>query len=258
MQLHPFLQNGRSLLLALDQGLEHGPKDFTVQNIDPDYVLNIAWKGKYNGMILQKGLAEKYYENYRQLVPLILKLNGKTNIPKIDPYSPLNCSVKRAVELGAAAVGYTIYFGSPMEPKIFEEFSKIQEEAHDYSLPVIAWMYPRGPFVQNEADTDILAYAARTALELGADYVKMKYNHDKEGFKWVVKCAGKVKVMIAGGEKTDVKSLLQETKDILDAGCVGMAIGRNVWQSDKPLQITSALKKVIFENKSVDEAMKEL
>ena len=68
----------------------------------------------------------------------------------------------------------------------------------------------------------------------------------------------KIKVLIAGGEKTDVRTLLQEAKDVVDVGCIGMAIGRNVWQSDKPLQTTNALRKIIFENRPVDEAMKEL
>jgi class I fructose-bisphosphate aldolase len=53
------------------------------------------------------------------------------------------------------------------------QFSKIVEEAHDYSIPVILWAYPRGEFVKNPLSTDTLAYAARVALELGADFVKL-------------------------------------------------------------------------------------
>lgn len=252
------LTNGKALFLAMDQGLEHGPKDFNLKSINPDYVLDIAAKGKYDGMILQKGVAEKYYENYRKQVKLIVKLNGKTSIPQIAPYSSQNCSVSHAIALGASAVGYTIYLGSPLEPKIFAEFSKIQEEAHDYGVPVIAWIYPRGEFVKNDLDTDILAYAARAGLELGADFVKIKYNNDFYGYKWVVKCAGKTKVLVAGGEKTTPENLLREAHQVMRAGATGMAIGRNVWQSDNPLGITNALKQVIFGNKKPEEAVKAI
>ena len=248
---------GKTLLLAYDQGLEHGPKsDFNLTNCNPEYIINIGIKGKYNGLIFQKGIAEHYHENYAKKIPLIVKLNGKTHLMQREPIAKQTCFVKKAVDLGADAVGYTIYVGSEYEPEIFREFGKIQEEAHDYGLPVIAWMYPRGKAVENELNTDLLAYSARIGLELGADILKIKYNGDKEGFKWIVKCAGKAKVCIAGGSKTNDKELLIHLKDALDAGVVGMAVGRNVWQHNKPLSITKAIKKIIFENKKVEEALK--
>ncbi len=255
-KLQDLLFKNKALFLALDQGLEHGPKEFNLNTIDPNYILELALKGNFNGIILQKGLAEKYYENYRYKVPLILKLNGKTNLgSKGEPYSPLLCSVSKAVKLGASAVGYTLYFGSGNEALMMNEFAKIQEEARDHSLPVVLWAYARGIGV-DDMHTDTLAYAARAALELGADIIKIKYNGDKEGFKWVVKSAGKARVMAAGGEKTSVENLLQEAYDVMKAGATGLAIGRNIWQHEKPLEITQALKEIIFENKSVEKALK--
>jgi class I fructose-bisphosphate aldolase len=252
------LTKGKAMFLAYDQGLEHGPTDFNLKNVDPGYILDIAKKAKYNAVILQKGIAEKYYAPYKHEVPLILKINGKTQIPKIAPISPQVCSVAHAVKIGAAAIGYTIYDGSPLEPKIFENFGKIQEEAHDYGLPVVAWMYPRGEFIKDPESNEIIAYCARTGLELGADFVKIHYNGDAEGFKWVVKSAGKTKVFVAGGLKADTNILLQKTKEIMDAGASGLAIGRNIWQHEEPLKITKAIKKIVFENKSVEEALKAL
>ena len=94
------------MYLAYDQGLEHGPVDFNDVNVDPAFIMKLAKEGGYNGVIFQKGIAEKYYD---KSVPLIVKLNGKTNLVKEEPYSPQLCSVKEAIELGASAVGYTIY-----------------------------------------------------------------------------------------------------------------------------------------------------
>lgn len=248
----------RALFLAYDQGLEHGPIDLNAHNVDPDYVIYIATKGKYNGFICQKGIAEKYHEGYNKKVPLILKLNGKTNIPRIFPVAKQNCSVKKAVELGADAVGYTIYVGSALEPEIFKEFGKIQEEAHDYGLPVIAWMYPRGRYVTNELSTSMLAYAARMGLELGADMLKMKYNGHLDEYRWIVKCAGKTKVVIAGGAKEPNKPFLEKVKEVMQTGAVGMAVGREVWQNEAPMKMTYAIKKIIFENASAEDALRAL
>ena len=82
-----FIKDGRSLLLAYDQGLEHGPVDFDTTNADPNYILDIAVKGQYNGIILHHGIAEKYYDRNYHSVPLIVKLNGKTSFLDGDPYS---------------------------------------------------------------------------------------------------------------------------------------------------------------------------
>ncbi|MBW3012130.1 fructose-bisphosphate aldolase [Candidatus Woesearchaeota archaeon] len=252
------LKKDKGMFLAYDQGLEHGPSDFNLDNCDPNYILDIAKKGKFNAVILQKGIAEKYYEPYAHDVPLILKLNGKSRIPDIEPISAQLCSVKKAVKLGAAAIGYTIYDGSALEPQIFKEFSMVQEEAHDYGLPVIAWIYPRGSFVKDEDSTSLMAYSCRIGLELGADIIKIRYNGDPKGLEWGVKCAGRTKVFVAGGLKTEGEKLLKMTKEIMDAGGKGLAIGRNIWQSKEPLKLAAALKQIVFENASVEAAMKKL
>ena len=60
MNLNKILRKGKVLFLAYDQGLEHGPTDFNDKNVDPNYIIDIAKKGKYTGLILQKGIAKKY------------------------------------------------------------------------------------------------------------------------------------------------------------------------------------------------------
>lgn len=258
IRIDKLLTEGKSIFLAYDQGIEHGPIDFNINNIDPNYLIYIAIHGKYNGMILQKGIAEHYHEHYHKKVPLIVKLNGKTNIYRGFPIARAHCSVKKAVDLGADAIGYTVFVGSPLEPEIIQEFGKIQEEAHDYGLPVVGWMYPRGRYVADETNSSILAYSARIGLELGCDIIKIKFNDKIEDFKWIVRCAGKTKVMIAGGSKLGDKDLLLKTKNVMQTGAIGMAIGRNVWQHDSPMKITAALQRIIFDDAEVSEAMKLL
>lgn len=256
INVNKILRNGKAMYLACDQGLEHGPVDFNEKNIDPKYIFDIALEGKYDGVIVQNGIAEKYYTGYYKEVPLILKLNGKSKLGANMPFSRQLCSVDRAIKLGASAVGYTIFTGSPFEPEMLIEFSKIVEQAHDYGMPAIAWMYPRGPSIKNEYDPEILAYSARIGLELGADILKMRCsNEDTDVFKWVVKCAGKTKIMVSGNDKMSEDALFKKSHALLKTGVSGFAIGRNVWQHDKPYAISKALRAIVHDNKSYEEAM---
>ena len=240
-------KKGKALFLAYDQGLEHGPTDFNDKNVDPNYIIDIAKKGKFNGIIFQKGIAKKYKKEIKKSkIPLIIKLNGKTNLVKGDPISRQLCTVKEAVKLGAKAVGYTIYIGSKYETKMFKEFEKIEREAHKKNLPVITWIYPRGQGIKGKSKTMLMSYAARVALEIGADIVKLKYEGKLKDLEWAVENANKVKVVIAGGTKKNEKLLLKQIKDIMKAGCSGLAIGRNVWQNKNPLEITNKIKKIIW------------
>lgn len=248
VNLNKILKDGKVLFLAYDHGLEHGPIDFNDKDVDPNYIIDIAKKGKYNALIFQKGIAEKYNENIKKSkVPLIVKLNGKTSLFQGEPVSRQLCSVKEALGLGAVAVGYTIYIGSKYESIMMREFDAIEEESHKLGVPLIAWIYPRGKSIKGKSEGELMAYAARTGLEIGADIVKMKYNGNPKDLKWAVKSAGKTKVVIAGGIKEDEKNLLKQSKEIIVSGAIGLAIGRNVWQSNNPLELTQKLKKIIFE-----------
>ena len=249
------LREKRALLLSFDQGLEEGPSVFNAHSIDPAYVLNIAVEGQYTGIVVQPGIAQKYIGEQHRTVPLIIKLNGKTALNHINPLSRQYCSVERAIKLGAEAVGYTIYDGTPADSSLFQEFGHIVEQAHDYGIPVIAWMYPRET---RHEETDAVAYAARVALELGADAVKVRYHGDKPGFEWVTKAAGKTKVFIADTQHHSDLAMLQHVHEAVQAGASGAAFGKTVWQHPKPFSLTRALHAVVFKDKTPQEALQYL
>ena len=247
INLNKITKKGKAIFLAYDQGLEHGPTDFNDKNVDPKYIIDIAKKGKFTGLVFQKGIAEKYKEEIKKSkIPLIIKLNGKTSLVGGEPVSRQLCKVNEAIKLGAAAVGYTIYIGSEFEDEMFQEFEKIQREAHKNGMPIILWAYPRGRGIKGKSKTKLMAYASRTGLEIGADIVKIQYNGRFKDLKWAVKSAGKTKVVIAGGSKKGEKDLLKQTREIMKAGGIGLAIGRNIWQSKNPMTITNKLKKIIW------------
>jgi len=246
---------GRVMILPIDQGLEHGPVDFfpNPEAENPEYQLRLAVEGKFSAIAFHIGLAEKYLNAYAGKIPVILKINGKTNIPSDDnAFSPLTGSVEDAVRLGADAVGYTLYVGSPAQDRDIEQFMEVRRAAEKHGMPIVMWAYPRGAAIGKKGGKESLyaiEYAARIACELGADVVKVNFPKLgdekqkespapystmnislKEAIERIVNAAGRTLVLMSGGEKEDDAKLLERVKTALEAGATGMIFGRNLWQ----------------------------
>jgi len=244
--------NGTLLVLPLDQGLEHGPADFfdNPAALDTAFQFRLALEGRYSAIALGIGLAEKYMQEYCGRVPLILKLNGKTNIADdAEAVSPLSASVEDAVRLGADAVGYTLYVGSPRQDVGIREFQKVRQDCERLGMPIVMWSYPRGRAVDAKGGKGTLYaqdYAARVAEELGADVVKLhEPEEDNERcpepyrslretpparLRRVVRSAGKVLVLFSGGVKQDDdQAVLRKVGLYMQSGATGVMFGRNMW-----------------------------
>ena len=268
--VHQFgLKNGTALFLPYDQGLEHGPRDFFANPSagDPKYILELAVEGGFNGVALQIGTAEKFFWDYAGEVPLILKLNGRTEIPPAGaPRSPMNASVDDAVRLGADAVGYTLYVGSEQQETDFETLSQVRQAAHRAGLPLIVWSYPRGKAVDAKGGKESfyeVDYAARTAAELGADVVKVNFPKggsvdgvpkayagevaDQAAVNAVVASAVRTPVLLSGGERGGDEEVLEKARMAMEAGAMGLIFGRNVWQRerDESLRFVARLRELL-------------
>src|SRR5947208_9870027 len=140
---------------------------------------------------------------------------------------------------------------------MLQEFGEIQEDAHEEGIPAIAWIYTRGESVKNDPSPEIVSYAARAGLEIGADAVKIKYSGDPTSFRWAVKAAGLARVFMSGGRKAPTdETFLNQVKGAMDAGVAELAVGRNVWQHTDRVKMSSALREIIFNGKEVDRALK--
>ena len=228
---------------AYDHGMEHGPTDFNEKSVFPEYIIEIAEKAEVGALILLKGAAKRYYSRNCP-IPLILKLNQKTRLYQGESFSTQTCSVEEAIKLGASAVGYTIYFGSKYEKWMLREFGRIEEEASKYGVPTVMWAYPRGAAIKDDESPEMVAYAARAAMELGADVVKLKYPRDDSALDWIVKCAGRTRVFVAGGSKLTDDVFLENIRKAAKAGFSGVAVGRNVFQSGDPIKKLKELKEI--------------
>ncbi len=253
----PLARDGKMLIVAYDHGLEHGPVDFedVPESANPEHVFDVATHPAVTSLAVQKGLAEAYYPSYEDDVSLLAKLNGSTNLWMGEHDTAVNWSVDYAADVGADAIGFTMYAGSNHEVEIAEEFRQAQERAREHDMPVVMWSYPRGQGVKNDKKPGVIAYAARQALELGADVTKIKYPGSEEAMAHAVDVTGRTKVVMSGGSKRSDREFLTQVKEVIDVGGDGLAVGRNVFQRDHPERILDALEQVIFEESSVDTAL---
>ncbi|MBI4313934.1 MAG: fructose-bisphosphate aldolase [Candidatus Omnitrophica bacterium] len=273
--------HGKLMILPIDQGLEHGPRDFfeNPDSIDPEFQYRLAVEGHFSAIALQIGLAEKYYRKFAGQVPLIVKINGKTEVPPDDEsFSPMTGSVLDAVRLGADAAGYTCYVGSASQDRDFIQFNQVRMDAEKYGMPVIMWAYPRGKYVEAKGGKDSLwavDYAARVAQELGADVVKVNFPKIKpesqslnpkpyntltlppeEAMRKVVASAGRTLTLVSGGEKKGDEDLHRVVQTALKAGVTGFIFGRNIWQRKYPdaLKMSQAITESIWNTVGAKEA----
>ncbi len=265
--------HGTMLVLPTDQGLEHGPVDFLPNppSENPEYQVRLAIEGGYSGVAFHYGIAARYLPPHAGKIPLILKINGKTDIPPSDrAFSGLTGRVEDAVRIGADAVGYTLYVGSPRQDEDFRQLTEVRADCDRFGMPLVVWSYPRGEAIEKKGGRDSLFavdYASRVAAELGADVIKLNVpvfdQKAKEGspkpynemmleyraaVEKVVRSAGQAFVLFSGGSKVGDADLLEKARLVMDAGATGLIFGRNMWQREMAdaLRLTAEIKRLML------------
>src|SRR2546429_2488276 len=172
---------GKLVMLPVDQGFEHGPARSFAPNppgYDPEYHIQLAIDAGCNAYAAPLGFLETVAGKYAGQIPFILKLNNSDTLSKgHPPCSAVTGSVKDAVRLGCAAIGFTIYPGSSARNTMYEELRELTEEAKAHALAVVVWSYPRGEGItdkKGETAGDVAGDAAHLACELGAHIVQVK------------------------------------------------------------------------------------
>jgi class I fructose-bisphosphate aldolase len=251
---------GKLLILPVDQGVEHGPARSFAPNppaYDPHYHFQLALDAGLSAYAAPLGFIEGGAATFAGAIPTILKVNSANSLAraKEDPSQAVTASVKDALRLGCAAIGFTIYPGSDRAYEMMEEIAEMGREAKAHGLAVVVWSYPRGGNLSKNGETaiDICAYAAHIAAQLGAHIIKVKpptdfleldaakkvYEQQKIDVSTPAKriahvvqsCfAGKRIVVFSGGEAKDLEGVYNEARAIRDGGGNGSIIGRNTFQ----------------------------
>ncbi len=253
---------GRMVILPVDQGFEHGPARSFAKNpagYDPRYHAQLAVDAGCNAYAAPLGFIEAVAAEYAGQIPLILKVNNNDTLSSSkDPCSAVTSTVRDALRLGCAAIGYTIYPGSNLKNPMLETLRALTAEARDVGLPTVLWSYPRGSSLSKDGETaiDVVAYAAQMACQMGAHIVKVKpptahieqdaarkvYEAQKipvatlaDRTRHVLDASfgGRRIVIFSGGEAKDNASVLAEVRELAQGGAFGSIMGRNAFQRPK-------------------------
>lgn len=263
---------GKMVILPVDQGFEHGPARSFAKNepaYDPLYHFDLAIESGCNAYAAPLGFIEAGAAQYAGQIPLILKVNNSDSLySDKNPCPAVTASVRDALRLGCAAIGYTIYPGSFFRNEMYQELREITLEAKEAGLAVVVWSYPRGEGLSKDGETavDVCAYAAQIAAQLGAHIIKVKPATDKleqdaarkvyeaekievstleQRTRHIVQSAfnGRRIVIFSGGPAKGEKEVMEEIQGLAKGGAFGSIVGRNAFQRPKAEAI-SLLNKI--------------
>ncbi|HVB68544.1 MAG TPA: class I fructose-bisphosphate aldolase [Acetobacteraceae bacterium] len=260
---------GKVVILPVDQGFEHGPARSFAPNppaYDPHYHYQLAIEAGLSAYAAPLGMIAAGADTFAGALPTILKLNSSNSLATSKDQA-VTASVKDALRLGCAAIGFTIYPASEYAFEQMEELRALAEEAKSCGLAVVVWSYPRGPALDKAAETavDICAYAAHMAALMGATIIKVKPPTAHIGLEAARKAYegidistmakrvehvmqatfnGKRVVVFSGGEAKGLDAVFEEIRGLRDGGASGSIIGRNTFQRPKE-QALDMLGKII-------------
>jgi class I fructose-bisphosphate aldolase len=247
--------SGKTVIVPMDHGVTIGPVPGLT---DIRRTIDAVALGGANAIVLHKGLVETGHRRSGKDVGLIVHLSASTRMAPDTNCKTLVCTVEEAIKLGADAVSIHVNLGAEDEKIMLKDFGTIAKSAMEWGMPLLAMMYTRGPKVENEYETKLVKHAARVGAELGADIVKVPYTGSPETFHEVVEGCF-VPVVIAGGEKMgNDRDLLEMVQGAMSAGGAGVSIGRNIFQHEHPTKIVQVISKIVHENQTAKQALKDL
>ncbi len=252
--------DGRAVVFAFDHGVEHGPRDFPPEHIDPRVIIEKVVDAGVDAIMMLPGMARITWDIWGNRTALIVKITSKTNLRPRDERlrQSIFGYVEEAVALGADAVAATVYWGSQYEDENLTRWFMIRNAAEKYGLPCLQLAYPRGPAITNRYDVEIVRYGARAAAESGADLIKTYYTGSMESFKQVVEAASGIPVLMSGGPRREKEiDFLRDVKNVIEAGGRGVVVGRNVFQHKDPKAMLKAINAVVHEDLDPEEAYRK-
>ncbi len=276
-------------ILPVDQGVEHsGGASFAPNPIyfDPENIVKLAIEGGCNAVASTYGVLGAVARKYAHKIPFIVKINHNEFLSYPDSYDQIMFgTIKNAWEMGAVAVGATIYFGSPESNRQIVEVAKAFEYAHSLGMATVLWCYLRnGSFKVDGVDyhtaADLTGQANHLGVTIQADIIKQKlptlnggYNAIKVGKTHkdvysrlttdnpidlaryqVANCyMGRAGLINSGGESKGASDLAEAvTTAVINkrAGGMGLISGRKAFQKDMKVgvELLNAIQDVYLDD----------
>jgi putative autoinducer-2 (AI-2) aldolase len=235
--------SGRTVMLAIDHGYFQGPTT-GLERVDIGIVPLIPYA---DALMLTRGIL-------RSVIPptitpgLVVRASGGPSILKELSNEQLALDVDDAVRLGASAMAVQVFVGGEFETQSVHNMTRLVDEGYRRGIPVLGVTAVGKELVR---DARYLGLATRMCAELGAQVVKTYYC--EEGFERVT--AGcPVPLVMAGGKKLPELDALTMARRAIDAGAAGVDMGRNIFQSDAPIAMLQAVRRVVHDGIGAEEA----
>jgi putative autoinducer-2 (AI-2) aldolase len=237
--------DGRCLFLPVDHGYFQGPTrklEEPRRTIEP--LLPYA-----DAIFITRGVLRSSVDpdNTR---PIILRVSGGTSMVGADLANEgITTDIDEVIRLNASAMGLSVFVGTDYEKDSLLNLSRLVNEGEKYGIPVMA-VTAVGKEL-GKRDARYLALCSRIAAELGARIVKTYWC---EGFEKVVRGCP-VPVVMAGGPQVDTElEVFQFVYDGIQKGAIGVNLGRNIWQNEHPVAMIKAIRAVVHDNATPEQA----
>jgi len=218
--------SGPTLVLTLDSLVIYssGPSPLRVDTICEAWAhcganAVMGFQGTLDRLRVDKRLA--------RIAAVSLSTESGDPITKVLGYSAEHC-----VRHGVDGIAVQMHVGAVHENEMLMDVTRVLEQADRYGMPVMVIAYPRPEPSVQDIEVDAHIHAARIAVELGADMVKVQMLEDRGAMKAVVEACAGVPVLAAGGEMSDLPSFLTKVETTFDAGVKGVCVGRNITARD--------------------------
>lgn len=235
-------ETGRTVMLAIDHGYFLGPTgglEEPAKAVEP--LLPHA-----DSLMLTRGVLRRCIPSSFS-IPIVLRSSGGTSILTELSNEGLTVDMEDALRVNASAVTLSIFVGEEGERTTLLNLAKLVDAGEKYGVPVLAVTAVGKNMTR---DARYLGLACRICAELGAHMVKTYYC---EGFEDIVKNTP-VPIVIAGGKKIEERAALELAYNAVNDGACGVDMGRNVFQSDCPAGMIRAIRAVVQDGASVDDA----
>src|ERR671932_75430 len=233
----------RCLMLAIDHGYFLGPTErLEVPRKIASRLLPYA-----DSLMLTRGILRTSVDPKFD-IPIVLRVSGATSIIGEDlSKETITTSIEEAIRLNASCLALSIFVGSKFEHQTLANLAKLVDEGEKYGIPVLA---VTAVGKEMSRDARYLGLACRIAAELGAHIVKTYYC---DNFEQVVEGCP-VPLIIAAGKKLPEPEALKLAHDAITHGAVGVDMGRNIWQSERPMAMIKAVQAIVHKNADSKEA----
>ena len=237
-------EDNRCVMLAVDHGYFLGPTErLEVPSNTIKPLLSNA-----DSLMLTRGILRTSV-NPNTSIPIVLRVSGGSSVIGEDlSNETITTSIEEVIRLNATCLALSIFVGSKYEHQTLSNLAKLVDKGEKYGIPILAVTAVGKEMAR---DARYLSLACRIAAELGAHIVKTYYC---ENFEKVIEGCP-VPVIIAGGKKLPKEvDALELAHNAIQHGAAGVDMGRNIWQSDYPVEMIKAVRAIVHENLNVNEA----